>query len=242
MRRTSIMLEFSDDIYDSLVEPLKKNRTFSKLVVSLINGYIEDGYIRAYVDDTLSNLKKAAVDSFNSSIDSMSESLSNMGLFTDELDSVSSSAKTKFTEKYNEVSKGVKPESKVDTKGDLDKINKRIDDMQEDVNAKLSTLIDLISSLSTGGVPVKKNVENVIPDVNVKNSVENVIPDLPSVKKDVENVIPDVSNVKKDVENIIPDLPSVKNSVENVESVDTEEEKEALDFMSNLLNGNSFEF
>ena len=212
MRRTSIMLEFSDDIYDSLVEPLKKNRTFSKLVVSLINGYIEDGYIHAYVDDTLSNLKKAAVDSFNSSIDSMSESLSNMGLFTDELNSVSSSAKTKFTEKYNEASKGVKPESRVDSKGDIDKINKRIDDMQEDVNAKLSTLIDLISSLSTSGVPVKKNV------------------------------IPDVSNVKSDVENVIPDVPSVKNSVENVESVDTEEEKEALDFMSNLLNGNSFEF
>lgn len=228
MRRTSIMLEFSDDIYDSLVEPLKKNRTFSKLVVSLINGYIEDGYIRAYVDDTLSNLKKAAVDSFNSSIDSMSESLSNMGLFTDELNSVSSSAKTKFTEKYNEASKGVKPESRVDSKGDIDKINKRIDDMQEDVNAKLSTLIDLISSLKMGSVPVKKNVENVIPDVNVKNSVENVIPDFPSVKKDVENVIPDVSNVKSDVE--------------NVETTDTEEEKEALDFMSNLLNGNSFEF
>lgn len=228
MRRTSIMLEFSDDIYDSLVEPLKKNRTFSKLVVSLINGYIEDGYIRAYVDDTLSNLKKAAVDSFNSSIDSMSESLSNMGLFTDELSSVSSSAKTKFTEKYNEASKGVKPESRVDSKGDIDKINKRIDDMQEDVNAKLSTLIDLISSLKMGSVPVKKDVENVIPDVNVKNSVENVITD--------------VSNVKSDVENVIPDLPSVKNSVENVEITDTEEEKEALDFMSNLLNGNSFEF
>ncbi len=226
MRRTSIMLEFSDDIYDSLVEPLKKNRTFSKLVVSLINGYIEDGYIHAYVDDTLSNLKKAAVDSFNSSIDSMSESLSNMGLFTDELNSVSSSAKTKFTEKYNEASKGVKPESRVDSKGDIDKINKRIDDMQEDVNAKLSTLIDLISSLSTSGVPVKKNV----------------IPDVSNVKSDVENVIPDVSNVKSDVENVIPDVPSVKNSVENVESVDTEEEKEALDFMSNLLNGNSFEF
>jgi hypothetical protein len=223
------MLEFSDDIYDSLVEPLKKNRTFSKLVVSLINGYIEDGYIRAYVDDTLSNLKKAAVDSFNSSIDSMSESLSNMGLFTDELNSVSSSAKTKFTEKYNEASKGVKPESRVDSKGDIDKINKRIDDMQEDVNAKLSTLIDLISSLKMGSVPVKKDVENVITDVsNVKSDVENVIPDIPSVKNSVENVIPDVSNVKSDVE--------------NVEITDTEQEKEALDFMSNLLNGNSFEF
>lgn len=215
MRRTSIMLEFSDDIYDSLVEPLKKNRTFSKLVVSLINGYIDDGYIRAYVDDTLSNIKKAAVDSFNSSIDSMSESLSNMSLFTDELNSVSSSAKTKFTEKYNEVSKEIEPGSKVDSKGDIAEINKRIDDMQEDVNAKLSTLIDLISSLTTGTAPVKKSVENV--NTNF-------------------------SNVKKDVETVIPDVPNVKNYVENVETADTEEEKEALDFMSNLLNGNSFEF
>jgi hypothetical protein len=44
------------------------------------------------------------------------------------------------------------------------------------------------------------------------------------------------------VENVIPDVSNVKKDVENVESVDTEEEKEALDFMSNLLNGNSFEF
>lgn len=204
MRRTSIMLEFSDEIYDSLVEPMKKNRTFSKLIVSLINGYIADGYIHAYVDDTLDDLKRAAVDSFNSSIDSMSESLSNMGLFTDELDSISSSAKTKFKDKAKEVagdSKGNKP---INTE-DIDKINKRIDDMQEDVNAKLSVLIDLISSLKSDGSP--------------------------SVKKNVENVNPEFSNVKKNVENVETNLDSK-----------VEEDEDALNFMSNLLDGNSFEF
>lgn len=204
MRRTSIMLEFSDEIYDSLVEPMKKNRTFSKLIVSLINGYIADGYIHAYVDDTLDDLKRAAVDSFNSSIDSMSESLSNMGLFTDELDSMSSSAKTKFKDKAKEVagdSKGNKPTNNED----IDKINKRIDDMQEDVNAKLSVLIDLISSLKSDGSP--------------------------SVKKNVENVNPEFSNVKKNVENVETNLDSK-----------VEEDEDALNFMSNLLDGNSFEF
>lgn len=204
MRRTSIMLEFSDEIYDSLVEPMKKNRTFSKLIVSLINGYIADGYIHAYVDDTLDDLKRAAVDSFNSSIDSMSESLSNMGLFTDELDSMSSSAKTKFKDKAKEVagdSKGNKPTNTED----IDKINKRIDDMQEDVNAKLSVLIDLISSLKSDGSP--------------------------SVKKSVENVNPEFSNVKKNVENVETNLDSK-----------VEEDEDALNFMSNLLDGNSFEF
>jgi methyl-accepting chemotaxis protein len=226
------MLEFSDEIYDSLVEPMKKNRTFSKLIVSLINGYIADGYIHAYVDDTLDDLKRAAVDSFNSSIDSMSESLSNMGLFTDELDSMSSSAKTKFKDKAKEVaedSKGAKPTNTED----IDKINKRIDDMQEDVNAKLSVLIDLISSLkSDDNLSVKKNVENVNPEFS-------------SVKKNVENVRPDISNVKKNVENVNPEFSNVKKNVENVETnLDSkvEEDEDALNFMSNLLDGNSFEF
>lgn len=204
MRRTSIMLEFSDEIYDSLVEPMKKNRTFSKLIVSLINGYIADGYIHAYVDDTLDDLKRAAVDSFNSSIDSMSESLSNMGLFTDELDSMSSSAKTKFKDKAKEVAGDSKGNKSTNTE-DIDKINKRIDDMQEDVNAKLSVLIDLISSLKSDGSP--------------------------SVKKSVENVNPEFSNVKKNVEN-----------VETNPDSKVEEDEDALNFMSNLLDGNSFEF
>ena len=35
-RRTSIMLEVSDEVYDTLVEPLKKSKQFSKLLIRYV--------------------------------------------------------------------------------------------------------------------------------------------------------------------------------------------------------------
>ena len=102
MRRTSVMIEVDDEVYASVVEPLKRNKSFAKLISSLLNGYISDGYIRAFVDDGLEEVRKAVVGSFAESVGEMESVLANMGLFTDELNAHSQAGYSKFQQRRAE--------------------------------------------------------------------------------------------------------------------------------------------
>lgn len=203
MRRTSVMLEFSDEVYDNIVEPMKKNKSFSKLLATLTEGYLNDGYIRAFADDNLENMRKAAVDSFSKSIDSMMGSLSNMGLFTDELEATATDGKERFSKKAEEQRESL-PQDSGNSSTDIEKLNSRMDSMQSTMNELLS-VVKVLSEKFTGNV--KMNVENV--------EKPKVIT-YPEVR---EKVITDEEK---------PDL--------------SEEEKEADDFISSMLEGNSFVF
>lgn len=241
MRRTNIMLEFSDEVYDVLVEPMKKNKSFSKLLASLVEGYLNDGYIRAYADDTLEDMRRAAVDSFSASIDSMSESLSNMGLFTDELESTSLSGKTKFKQKAEqqaeEIKKGgySKPEI---SSTDIEVLSKRIDDMGFLLDERLNKMCDMISNILEKGIvdsvsnsaPESKNIAEVV-NTSQTSDVENV-------KTFVENVEkPNSDSTKQSVsEEVVPDYNT------DVDTTVNEDVQEANDFLESMLIGNAFEF
>lgn len=249
MRRTSIMIEFSDEVYDAIVEPMKKQKTFSKLVASLVEGYLEDGYIRAYGDDTLEDMRKASVSSFSASIDSMAESLSSMGLYTDELNSISLTGKTKFQDKAKKQSDEMKNMEKPLSNDNgvsaevIENINKRIDNMENSIDSKFSELIELLKS----GV-VTKEVENSSADTgkdiinNDKPAVE--VPNTPRVVKndtseDLDNLVISSNddffgnNDEKDItEDVFEDMNNSKD----------EDEGEATSFVNSLLDGNSFAF
>jgi len=82
---TNILVEVEESVYSMVVLPHKKSKTFSKLVASLMQGYVEDEYIRAYVEGTLSTMQKAAVNSLDGILGNMTQSLANMGLYTKEM-------------------------------------------------------------------------------------------------------------------------------------------------------------
>lgn len=224
MRRTSVMLEFSDEVYDNIVEPMKKNKSFSKLLATLTEGYLNDGYIRAFADDNLENMRKAAVDSFSKSIDSMMGSLSNMGLFTDELEATTSEGKDRFSKKAEEQRESL-PQDSGNPSTDIEKLNSRMDSMQSTMNELLS-VVKVLSEKFTGNV--KMNVENVEKPTNFNDAISS------PVKIDVENV---------EKPKVIT-YPEVRGKViTDEEKPDlSEEEKEADDFISSMLEGNSFVF
>lgn len=224
MRRTSVMLEFSDEVYDNIVEPMKKNKSFSKLLATLTEGYLNDGYIRAFADDNLENMRKAAVDSFSKSIDSMMGSLSNMGLFTDELEATATDGKERFSKKAEEQRESL-PQDSGNSSTDIEKLNSRMDSMQSIMNELLS-VVKVLSEKFTGNV--KMSVENVEKPINFNDAISS------PVKIDVENVEkPKVITYPEVREKVITDEEKPDLS---------EEEKEADDFISSMLEGNSFVF
>ena len=99
MKKTNVFLEVDDKVYNTVVEPHKRAKTFSRLIAALLKGYIEDEYVRAYGDEMVDDLRKASVDSLDSALSEMQESLANIGLFTDELQMVNNRGNSFFNKK-----------------------------------------------------------------------------------------------------------------------------------------------
>lgn len=85
MRKTNILVEVGDEVYSMVVEPFKKEKSLSRLVASLLKGYIEKDFIRAYADGTLEDMHRASVDVLDETVMKFKESLSIMGIHTDAL-------------------------------------------------------------------------------------------------------------------------------------------------------------
>lgn len=102
MRPVNMMIEVEDNVYDTVVAPHKKAKTFSKLIATLLKGYIENQYVRAYVDGTLDSMHKASVSALDDAIAGMSQSLASMGIYSSELTSVANEGKEIFSKAAEE--------------------------------------------------------------------------------------------------------------------------------------------
>ena len=267
MRRTSVLLEFSENVYDSLVEPLKKSKSFSKFVSVLVTGYLNDPYIKAYADGNLDDYKKAYVEAFDDQLDEMSESLANMGFFADALESVSAGGKDHFAEKKKKAeedgahfgvsekstkgnSEGSESDYKKDLEGLENSVNARIDRLENSMNA---FLVNMTTLLQTGTVGVQSNTGSVTQagvdsEVSEKPVVSSSSELSQSSKEDSKSETGSssgedvVSTEEKGINEMHSEVkPYVEKSVGSVEKSDTGNSDED-DFISSMLDGNMFSF
>lgn len=113
MRKVNIMVDVSDEVYDSVVAPYKKSRGFSKLINSLLIGYLKDDYVAAYVDGTLDALKGKSYEAFDEAIASMNNSFATVGMLAD-------SAESMMQEGINAVKIGDKKHNEEVSEDDMD--------------------------------------------------------------------------------------------------------------------------
>lgn len=88
-RKVSIMVDVDEALYTEVIEPHKKNRSFSKLILKLLEGYQQDEYVNAYGNDVVAELKAEADNAFQASIDSMKATMINMEILKEEAEMTS---------------------------------------------------------------------------------------------------------------------------------------------------------
>ena len=222
MKKTNVFLEIDDKVYNAVVEPHKRSKTFSKLIAALLNGYINDEYVRAYGDEMVDDLRRASVDSLDEALESMHGSLANMGLFTDELQMVNSKGNKYFSKKKDEFeSKAVSVDKESTRESSSEGNNKEIQELQEEVSNledKLSSVLDqnkqILELLKASTVQLKEASASV-PEVeeNVAISEEDDLSfkgsefseDSSKVNNEEEDSISDVhEEVIEEVEDIKP--------------------------------------
>ena len=228
MRKTNVFLEVDDRVYDAVVEPHKKAKTFAKLVASLLTGYIEDEYIRSYCDGCVEDMRKATIGDLDDALDSMASSLANIGLYTEELDMVGK----KGMKAFSNASKKAEPASepvKEDTHRDaeVEALNREVESMRtqnEEIrnqNAEIMSMLNRILS-GEGSVGATESTKVVTEPVNT------TVPD--RVTQPVREVVMEPEPVEEVAEDL--SLGGIAEEEDDGESVD----------MSSLLSGIGFSF
>lgn len=228
MRNASVSIEVNETIYEQVVEPRKKAKTLSKLVATLLQGYISDEYIYSYAEGIIQDMKKAQVDNFESAIDKVFEHSTNIGMFSDELSSLNSSAHKRFKDKVEETSKRIGENTPMSgdwaTSADVEGIKSDVGELK----SSFLRMESMLSKLMEGAVPI-----SAIP------KVEEEVSSAPTVETVVDNT---------SKEQIIEDIWEEKN--DESETVVSEEESDgtievdssAMDAMASLLKDNQFSF
>lgn len=88
-RKVSIMVDVDEALYTEVIEPHKKNRSFSKLILKLLEGYQQDEYVNAYGNGVVAELQAEADSAFQASIDSMKATMINMEILKEEAEMTS---------------------------------------------------------------------------------------------------------------------------------------------------------
>lgn len=186
MRQTSVMISVEDSLYDEVVEPMKRNKSFAKLVVALLNGYTTDPYIRAYIDDTIEEVHRAVVGSFESSVNDMESVLAGMGLLTDELKAQSQAGYRKFQKHGEEQKNSVKdsPSEEIDSRDEVAAINQRVSELETAVSKGFESISQQLKDIFESGTmaqsckpePEKDSIEvsNVVEDL-LKSSIQSIL-------------------------------------------------------------------
>jgi len=97
MKKQNIMIEVSDEIYESVVTPYKKRKSFGKLVVQLLEAYAYNDVIYSYVNGTMDGLENEAMADLQQDLNKMAESLGMLGMLDSEAESVINNGERDFS-------------------------------------------------------------------------------------------------------------------------------------------------
>lgn len=192
VRRTSVMLEVSEEVYSGLVEPLKKEKSFAKLVASLLSAYLSDSYIRTVVDNTFDEVRKAVVSGFEDSVCAMESALINMGLLTDQLQAQSEAGQRKFSQKAEEQSKcvhPVAPDVPKNNEQEVQELRNRVAGLEKSVREGF----DMIASMLKGSQGVSTVPSTTVFHDEIPASEPNYKTSTPTKPAEVVDVFKDAS-------------------------------------------------
>lgn len=224
-RKVSIMVDVDEALYTEVIEPHKKNRSFSKLILKLLEGYQQDEYVNAYGNDVVAELQAEADNAFQASIDSMKATMINMEILKEEAEMTSEEGIDSFkTGEFREGS-GVEPDM-----GDglgserLQRIEDEICEMKKS-NAEVMSALNLILGKLDG---VEVGTREPEEKVEKEDEKEEVI-DLFGLPAPVEE------KTEEPVEN-------TDKEEEAVDSGEAEDSEGAEDLLSGLTDGMVFSY
>lgn len=226
MKSASLLVTVPDEIYENIVEPMKRDRTFASFMNSLLQAYYESDEIQSYVEGLKDNANKKSLDSLTSAIDKANSVLSRFGLYTDELENVANmgmqAVKNVSTPQTNNSDGGFNPPSTVDNTplleqfdhlkleiGSIKDDNKELKDQNEKLLEQNAELINILGKISSGSLSIVGKAQG-----GVKGEASRKVPEPKPVENRLDRATPVVEDpVRKAT---VKEPPKVVQPVESV--------------------------
>ena len=161
-RKVSIMVDVDEALYTEVIEPHKKNRSFSKLILKLLEGYQQDEYVNAYGNDVVAELQAEADNAFQASIDSMKATMINMEILKEEAEMTSEEGIDSFKTGEFRAGSGVETDMGDELGSErLQRIEDEICEMKKSNAEVMSALNLILGKLDGVEVGTKKSEETV---------------------------------------------------------------------------------
>ena len=218
MVKTSMLITVSDELNNFVVSPHKKNNTFSKLVTTLLEGYMNDSYIQAYAEGTLVESRQKSLNDLDNTLANMTSSLASLGVYTSDMKSSTEGGLRYFNEYSNHAKESIK-----DTE-DFEEVVKQQKEETEDLKSTVNELkeqnkkiLEMMEKLMSGDSVLK--IEKTVNEESEPIKKEVSVPE-----EKIEEVQQETVEVK---EPLIKEEPKVEIPVTN-------------DLMSGFLMGNLY--
>lgn len=157
-RKVNIMVDVSEEVYDTIVEPYKRNKKFSKLIETLLLGCMENDGVAEYVEGKFSSYYKQANHAFNGAVGSMMSSLAMVGIMADTASEMMEDGKRAVKlDDGVKVINGPSPEKPED--GKLEKEIKELRRENQDTREKLQEVTEILRKFMNGEFNSKKEEE-----------------------------------------------------------------------------------
>lgn len=107
MKKTNVMIEVSEDLYNEVVEPYKKKKGFGKLVVQLLEAYRTNDSIYSYINGTMDGLESEATEELLKDLNNMAQSLNMFGVLHNQAEVVIDEGKRTFNDFSNQANEDI---------------------------------------------------------------------------------------------------------------------------------------
>lgn len=203
MKKTNVMIEVSEDLYNEIVEPYKKRKGFGKLVVQLLEAYRTNESIYSYINGTIDGLESEATEELLKDLNNMAQSLNMFGVYQNQAEVVIDEGQRAFNEFSNqsredssrfEASPREESEGKPLTKEDVISI----------VNDSVSDMKNMLEELLKRGTVSAPVVERVQEAVETKIHVglsEAITEPVASINNESSFIPREVSKEEEDFAN-----------------------------------------
>lgn len=150
------MVDVSEEVYDTIVEPYKRNKKFSKLIETLLLGCMENDGVAEYVESKFSSYYKQANHAFNGAVGSMMSSLAMVGIMADTASEMMEDGKRAVKlDDGVKVINGPSPE-KPEEDAKLEKEIKELSRENQDTREKLQEVTEMLMKFMSGEFNSKK--------------------------------------------------------------------------------------
>ena len=237
-KKVNVMAEVSQEVYDTVVVPHKRSKTFTSVIETLITGYYSNVYIRSFVDDSLEGAQQQSNDVLNDIINNMHQGLANMGVYTEEMKSNSQDGIDAFGKKAEE------------TKKEMEDINaqeiKSVKESVEELKNQNEEIMSMLKNFMAAGISMAQKpsepmkVQKTVPEESLAD-----LDDIGSLwdSTDEEHVVPVEEKVETSVKEEVHGTADESKPAEQKEEPESEtSEEEANNILASLLVGQEYSF